>query len=201
GTSVESERANALAPATRALAREAARASIVLLKNEGGLLPLDPKLGTLAVIGALADDKAAALGTWYGAGRAEDAVTVLEGVKCARPGTNVVYAPGASPDTAATGGLDEAERAARGADAVLLVIGEGGDMSGEARSRSSVGLPGAQPELFERLRKLGKPLVVVLVNGRSLALGAIAEQASAILEVWQLGHEMGHAVADVLFGA
>lgn len=199
-TNVAREKANALAPDVRALAREAARESIVLLKNERGLLPLPKQIETLAVIGELAADKSATLGMWYGAGKAEDAVTVLEGIRRALPNTQLVYAPGASPATAATSGIDDAECTAKGADAVLLVVGERADMSGEARSRSSLGLPGAQQLLFERLQKLGKPLVVILVNGRALAIPEIAEQAGAILEVWQLGHEMGHAVADVLFG-
>lgn len=204
-TSPEKEKQNDLAPDVRALAREAARESIVLLKNEGNLLPLRKQIRTLAVIGELAADKGATLGTWYGAGQAEHTVTVLDGIRRAVPGTKVVYAPGASPELVpdeakATSGFAEAARAARNADAVLLVIGEGADMSGEARSRSSIGLPGAQQQLFDRLRKLDKPLLVVLVNGRALAIPQVAEHAAAILEVWQLGHEMGNAVADVLFG-
>jgi beta-glucosidase len=199
-TSIESEKANELAPDVRALAREAARESIVLLKNERNLLPLRKQIATLAVIGELAADKAMTLGTWHGAGTAEDTVTVLDGIRRAAPNAKVVYARGASPQSAATSGFDEAERAAKAADAVLLVVGEGADMSGEARSRSSIGLPGAQQALFDRLQKLGKPLVVVLANGRALAIPEVAEKATALLEVWQLGHEMGNAVADVVFG-
>jgi beta-glucosidase len=199
-TNTEREAANELAPDVRALAREAARESIVLLKNERNLLPLRKQIATLAVIGELAADKPATLGTWYGAGRAEDTVTVLDGMRRALPKAKVLYAQGASPESAATLGFAEAERAAKRADAVVLVVGEGWDMSGEARSRSSIGLPGAQQALFDRLRKLGKPLVVVLVNGRALAIPEVAEQATAILEVWHLGHEMGNAVADVVFG-
>lgn len=199
-TDIDSEKANELAPDVRALAREAARESIVLLKNDHDLLPLRKQIASLAVIGELAADKPAALGTWSGAGRAEDAVNVLDGIRAALPKARVVYARGASPQTTATSGFDEAERAARGADAVILVVGEGADMSGEARSRSSIGLPGAQQALFDRLQKLGKPLVVLLMNGRALAIPEVAENAAAILEVWQLGHEMGNAVADVVFG-
>jgi beta-glucosidase len=199
-TDIESEKANDLAPGVRALAREAARESIVLLKNERALLPLRKQMATLAVIGELAANKPSTLGTWYGAGRAEDTVTVLDGIRRALPKARVVYAAGASPESPATLGFNEAERAAKSADAVVLVVGEGWDMSGEARSRGSIGLPGAQQALFDRLQKLGKPLVVVLVNGRALAIPEVAEQAAAILEVWQLGHEMGNAVADVLFG-
>ena len=199
-TDTAREAANELAPDVRALAREAARESIVLLENERRLLPLRKDLKTLAVIGELAADAASTLGTWHGAGRAEDAVTVLDGVRRALPQAKVVYARGASPDSMATSDIDEAERAAKSAEAVLLVVGEGWDMSGEARSRSSLDLPGAQQLLFDRLQKLGKPLVVVLVNGRALAIPRVAEQAAALLEVWQLGHEMGHAVADIVFG-
>jgi beta-glucosidase len=199
-TDLDTEKANELAPDARALAREAGRASIVLLKNDENLLPLSKQIATLAVIGELAVDKPATLGTWHGAGRFEDTVTVLEGIQAALPKTKVVYARGASTQSVATSGFDEAERVARRADAVLLVVGEGEDMSGEARSRSSIGLPGAQQALFDRLRKLGKPLVVLLVNGRPLAIPEVAEHAPAILEVWQLGHEMGNAVADVVFG-
>jgi beta-glucosidase len=199
-TSIDGEKANQLAPDVRDLAREAGRESIVLLKNDRNLLPLSKQTRRLAVIGELAVDKPATLGTWHGAGRFEDTVTVLEGIQAALPKAKVVYARGASPQNAATTGFDEAERAARAADAVLLVLGEGADMSGEARSRASIGLPGAQQALFDRLRKLGKPLAVVLVNGRALAIPEVAEHAAAILEVWQLGHEMGNAVADVVFG-
>jgi beta-glucosidase len=199
-TDTAREKANELAPEVRALAREAARESLVLLKNEKRLLPLRKDLRTIAVIGEVAEDPYAALGSWHGAGRAEDTVTVLDGVRRALPKTKVVFVRGASAVSEATSGIADAERAARGADAVLLVVGEGGDMSGEARSRSSLGLPGAQELLFERLQKLGKPLVVVLVSGRALAIPRIADGAGAILAAWQLGHEMGTAVADVVFG-
>jgi beta-glucosidase len=194
------ERANELAPETRALAREAARESIVLLKNEHNLLPLRKDLKTLAVIGELATDKQSTLGAWAAAGLPEDTVPVLDGIRRAVPNTNVVYAAGASAKTAATSGMDEAERVARSADAVVWVAGETEDMSGEAHSRSWLGLPGAQQQLFERLQKTGKPLVVVLMNGRPLAIPNVVERAAAILETWFLGHEMGSAVADVLFG-
>lgn len=198
---VARERANELAPQTRALAREAAQKSIVLLKNDDALLPL-PKSGkTLAVIGELATDKLSTLGSWAAAGRPEDAVTVLDGIKRAVGAKGrILYAAGASPKAAATGGIDEAERAAKTADVIVWVAGETEDMSGEAHSRSWVGLPGAQQVLFDRLRKTGKPIAVVLMNGRPLAIPQLAEQAQAILEAWYLGHEMGNAVADVLFG-
>jgi beta-glucosidase len=195
------ERANEVTPEARALAREAGRASIVLLKNDRGLLPL-PKTGkTIAVIGELAKDKQSALGPWAAAGRPEDSVTVLDGIqRVAGPNAKILYAAGASPKSAATSGIDEAERVAKSADVIVWVAGETEDMSGEAHSRSWVGLPGAQQALFERLHKLGKPIAVLLMNGRPLAIPQLAEQAEAILETWYLGTEMGNAVADVLFG-
>jgi len=195
------ERANELTPASRALAREAGGKSIVLLKNTAGLLPL-PKAGkTIAVIGELATDKQSTLGAWAAAGRPEDTVTVLDGIqRAAGANGKILYAAGASPKSAATRGIEEAERVAKTADVIVWVAGETEDMSGEAHSRSWVGLPGAQQALFDRLRKLGKPIVVCLMNGRPLAIPQLAEQAQAIVETWYLGHEMGNAVADVLFG-
>jgi beta-glucosidase len=195
------ERANELAADTRALAREAARKSIVLLKNDQGLLPL-PKSGkTLAVIGELAKDKLSTLGAWAATGRPAESVSIFEGIERAVGSTTrLVYAAGASPKSAATSGIDEAVAAAKGADVVVLVAGESEDMTGEAHSRSYVGLPGAQQALFDRLRTTGKPIVVLLMNGRPLAIPQLAEHAQAVLETWYLGSEMGNAVADVLFG-
>jgi beta-glucosidase len=195
------EKANELAPATRALAREAARESIVLLKNERNLLPLRKDMKTLAVIGQLASDAQSTLGAWAGAGLAKDTVTVLDGMRQAvSPNTQLLYARGASPHGDDRSGFDEAVQAAERAEAIIWVAGESEDMSGEAHSRVWLGLPGAQEALFDRLRATGKPLVVLLMNGRPLAISHVAEHADAIVETWQLGHEMGHAVADVLFG-
>jgi beta-glucosidase len=195
------EQARTLTPEARALAREAAGKSIVLLRNQGELLPLRKNLGTLAVVGALADDARAVLGSWSGIGEVKDAFSVLAGIRAAvAPSTRVVYARGAAPSGNDASGFEEAERAARSADAVVLVVGENPEMSGEASSRTSLGLPGAQQALLERLQATGKPLVVVLMNGRPLALPWMAEHVPAILETWYLGVEAGHAVADVLFG-
>lgn len=195
------EREAGVNASSRALAREAARASIVLLKNERSLLPLKKNLKKLAVIGMLAEEAWSTLGAWPAAGVPKDTVTVLDGIRRAvSADTQVTYARGASPDDDTTTGLDEAERTAKAADAVVLVIGESEGMSGEAHNRTALGLPGAQGALFDRVQKLGKPLVVVLMNGRPIAIPEVAERAPAILEAWYLGHEMGNAVADVLFG-
>ncbi|BBM68715.1 beta-glucosidase BglX [Rhodothermus marinus] len=202
-----------LSPEHRRLAREVARKAIVLLKNEGELLPLADTLQRVAVIGALANDSASVLGPWAAAGRPEEAVTILEGIRAALPGATVRYAPGyaevppgsfqemvAAALSTDTSGFAEAEAVARWAEVVILVLGEHRELSGEAASRASVELPGVQLELARRLLALGRPVVVVLMNGRPLAIPELAASAPAIVEAWFLGTEMGHAVADVLFG-
>lgn len=200
-SSAARERALALAPAHVAEAREMARRSIVLLKNENAALPLDRELRSIAVIGPLADDARSALGSWAGAGRADDAVTVLAGIRQAAPAsTRVLYERGADVEGADTSGFAAAVAAARQADAVVLVLGERHDMSAEAANRASLDLPGAQLELARRVHATGKPWVVVLQNGRPLAIPWLAENAPAILEAWYLGVQTGPAVADVLFG-
>jgi beta-glucosidase len=187
----------------REAARAIARQSIVLLKNDKKLLPLDAgKLRTIAVIGALASDGLSSLGSWRAQGKADEVVTILKGITAAAPATlKVLSAPGADPRNGDLGGIEAAVKLARRADVTLLVIGEDFDMSGESRSRSSLELPPSQAELAKRVLATGKPVVVVLANGRPLALGDVADQAPAILETWMLGVEAGNAVADVLFGA
>ena len=197
------EAAHTLTAENRAAARRMAQQSIVLLKNEAQTLPLSKKLRTLAVIGPLADDRAATLGPWAAAGRPEDAVSIHEGIRAAvTPSVTVLHVRGSGVNDRDTSGFAEAERAAREADAVVLVLGEDATMSGEARSRSSLDLPGVQGELDRAVRAAAdsKPLAVVLMNGRPLSVAELDETMPAILETWFLGIEMGHAVADVLFG-
>lgn len=196
------EKALTLTTENRQLARVAAQQSIVLLRNEGSLLPLSRETKTIAVIGTLADDARSALGGWAAAGKAEDAVTVLAGIrKAAAPGTRVLYAPGAPVEANDTTSFAEAVRVAREADVVVLVVGEHQDMSAEARNRSSLDLPGVQQQLVERVQAVGKPTVAVLMNGRPLSIPWIASNVPAVVESWYLGVEHGTAVADVLFGA
>ena len=195
------ERATMLTAEHRAAARDVARQSIVLLKNDRAVLPLRKDLGTLAVIGSLAADSSAAIGNWQGLGRQEDAVSVLTGIRRAvSPRTTVLYARGASPESDDTSGFAAAVRVARRAEAVVLVIGETPAMSAEASSRASVELPGAQARLAQRVQAAGVPVTVVLMNGRPLAVQALHDSVAAILETWFLGVETGTAVADVLFG-
>lgn len=188
-------------PQHRALAREAGQKSIVLLKNSGQLLPLSKQLRRLLVVGSLATDAAATLGPGSWPGTPIGAVTVLQGIQNAvSTNTDVTYLPGASPSSADTQGIAAAEKAARDVDVVVAVLGENAEQSGEARSRAELGLPGGQDELLRELLKTGKPVVIILMNGRPLVLSASVQQAPALLETWFLGSEMGNAVADVLFG-
>ena len=185
----------------RALARRAARESIVLLKNEGGLLPLAPAVPAIALIGPLADNRLDPLGPWHTDGRPEDVVTVLQGIKSrVSSGTQVLYAQGAGIEDTSTAGFADAVAAARGAKVAILVLGERHDMSGEAASRSSLGLPGVQQQLLEAVAATGTPVVLVLMNGRPLILEWAVEHVPAIVEAWFLGVESGNATADVLFG-
>ena len=199
---VEREARELLAPEHRETARAVARQSIVLLKNDVKLLPLDPnRLKTVAVIGQLATDGLSQLGSWRAQGKADDVVTILKGITAAAPkNLKILSAPGADPRNNDLTGIPAAVKLAKSADVTVLVIGEDFDMSGESRSRSSIELPPSQRELAMQVLATGKPVVVVLSNGRPLAIPELAEKAPAILETWMLGVEAGHAVADVLFG-
>lgn len=216
GASAERERREILTPEHRAAAREIGRSSIVLLTNRevagAKALPLRKNLRSLAVIGPLGSDSTAHLGFWAGAGRAEDVVTVLAGLRRALPNTQIGYAPGVAWDTVvavggvSTPGIAEAEALARSADAVLLVLGERAEMSGEASSRASIELPGAQRQLAQaviraaRTSNFDKPVIAIVEAGRPLALEWLVDSVSAVLNTWHLGVEHGNAVADVLFG-
>jgi beta-glucosidase len=206
---VARERRFTLAPEHLAAARIAAREGIVLLKNTNKTLPLRKGLRTIAVIGPLADDARSSLGGWAADGRPQEAITVLAGIRSATgPSTRVIHVRGAPVDTTDTTGFAGARGAASDADAIVLVLGEREDMSGEASSRASIELPGSQLDLARaviraaRLSSGGqaKPIVVVLMNGRPLAIPVLAREAPAVVESWFLGNQHGNAVADVLFG-
>ena len=208
------ERELTLCPEHLATARDAGRKAIVLLKNEGSILPL-PKSGkVIAVIGPLAMDKDTPLGSWRAQAEINSAVSLLEGIQ-ATLGLDhrILYAQGAALTTGPRSsheeltfnesdrsGFPEAMIIAGEADVVVLAIGEDCWQTGEARSQSDIGLKGLQQELFAAIHAVNPNIVVVLMNGRPLALGPIAEQATAILETWFLGSQAGHAIADVLFG-
>ena len=182
-------------------ARRAASGTMVLLRNEGGVLPLARDLDSVAVIGPLADDKAALLGSWTGDGGAEDAVTILSGIRAAAGSRmKVLYAKGCEVLGTDDSGFAEAVAAARQAKAVVLVLGESPDMSGEAASRADIGLPGRQLELARAVAEVNQRTAVVLINGRPLTLAALAAAVPAMVEAWQPGTQGGPAVADMLFG-
>ncbi|WP_207514832.1 beta-glucosidase BglX [Longitalea luteola] len=204
----------------RKAAREIAVRSMVLLKNDRQVLPLK-KTGTIALIGPLADNHSEMLGTWAVSGDKTKSVTIKQGLQnVAGNAVQILYAKGAnitddtafakrispfaepteidarSPDAL----IQEAVETAGKADVVVAVVGEAAEMSGESASRTSLDLPGSQRRLIEALAKTGKPLVVVLMNGRPLAVPWLHEQVPALLEAWFAGTEAGNAIADVLFG-
>jgi len=182
-------------------ALELARRSIVLLKNEGDLLPLRKEIESIAVIGPLADDRGAPLGSWSCQGDPKDVVTVLDGVKSrVAQKTKVRYAKGCEIEGASTEGFENAVRIAKESDVAIVVVGENREMSGEAASRASLDLPGVQEELVKAIYETGVPLVEVLMNGRPLSISWSAEHVPAILEAWFPGIQGGYAVADVIFG-
>ncbi|HMS68381.1 MAG: beta-glucosidase BglX [Saprospiraceae bacterium] len=209
-----------LSAANRNQARKTAAASFVLLKNDGDILPLQ-KSGKIAVIGPLADSRRNMLGTWSVSGDPEKSVTVLEGIKSVTGGkAQINYAKGAnisddpifvkkvnvfgeeitidskSPEQL----LEEAYEVAKQSDVIIAVMGEAADMTGEASSMAHIGLQSNQRKLLEKLKSVGKPIVLVLYNGRPMILNWEDKAMDAILDVWFGGTEGGNAVADVLFG-
>ncbi|HVJ01156.1 MAG TPA: glycoside hydrolase family 3 N-terminal domain-containing protein [Sphingomonas sp.] len=184
-----------------ALARESGRKSIVLLKNEGELLPL-PKSGKkIAIIGPFAAGQHDLNGPWVVYGDNAQAIDLATGVRAAVADKgSVTVVEGSGIEEPLHGGIEAAVAAARAADVVLLAIGESEGMSGEAQSRPEIVVPAPQQALAEAVAAVGKPMVVVLKNGRALALQGAVADAPAILVTWFLGSETGHAIADVLFG-
>ncbi len=197
-----------LRPAALRQARRAVGRSTVLLKNDNNTLPFDPSL-TTAVIGPLGDNQHDMLGPWWGRGVDTDVVSLLTGIREQSPGAT--FAQGctlsnAEPPTddpegcGSDAGFAEAVATAEAADQVVLAVGESREMSGEAASRSNIDLPGMQEELIEKVVATGKPVAIVLFNGRPLALEDVVDDAPAMLEAWFPGVQAGHGVADVLFG-
>ena len=198
----ETEKSEMLTSSHIAAAREMARESIVLLKNQSDLLPLRRDTKTIAVIGPLADNRHDPLGPWKGLGEAKNVVSLLDGVRNAVGNSaSVLTARGCTISGTDTAGFGEAVSAARCADVIVLAVGESMDMSGEAGSRSTLDLPGRQEDLVHVIMGTGKPVILVLMNGRPLAIPWEAEHVPAILETWFLGLQTGNAIGDVLFGA
>ena len=213
-------KATEMKPEYLADARDIARRTLVLLKNDKQTLPLKNTVN-IAVVGPLADRSRDMIGSWSGAGEGSQAVSILQGIKnVGGPGVRVTYAQGANvtdddqlikrlnadrgeltiDPRPAEALIAEAVQAAQGADVVVAVVGESQGMTGEAASRADIGLPGRQLDLLKALKATGKPLVVVLANGRPLTLPWEDQNADALLETWFGGTQAGNAVADVLFG-
>src|SRR4051812_44164648 len=196
-----------LLPQNRAAARKAAGRSVVLLKNAGPVLPFDPSKKT-AIVGPLGDSAHDMLGPWWGKGDDADAVSLLAGMKAQN--ANTTFTPGCTlshnelydpaNECASTTGFAAAVAAARAADQVVVAVGETREMSGEAEARSVLDLPGEQEALIKAIKATGKPFVVVLFNGRPLALTGVAADSPALLEAWFGGVEAGNGLADVLYG-
>jgi beta-glucosidase len=191
---------------------EMAKKSIVLLKNKDEILPLKKSGQKIALIGALASDKTSPLGSWRIAADDNTAVSVLEGLQAYKD-NQLTYAKGADValgepkfvfetkiNTTDKSGFEEAIAAAKNADVVVMVLGEHGLQSGEGRSRTDIGLPGVQQELLEAVYAVNPKIVLVLNNGRPLALPWADEHIPAIVEAWQLGTQSGNAIAQVLYG-
>jgi beta-glucosidase len=208
-----------LQPDAIALAREAAAKSCVLLKNENGALPISKEAKKIALIGPFVEDAAELVGPWSSRAHASDIVSLAAGIRAKLPaGVQLTVARGCaiieggkarrSLDTSArikeqptgTNEISDAVAVAGAADVVVMALGEPRDWSGEDGSRSTLGLSGRQQELFDAVAATGKPVIVVLFNGRPLAVPEIQQKAAAILEAWFPGVQGGNGVADVLFG-
>ena len=195
------EASRSMLPKTRALARESARKSIVMLKNDGDLLPLPRSGKRIALIGPFAAGQHDLVGPWVVYGDDAKAVDIATGVRAAfADPRSIVVAQGSGVEEPIAGGIEQAVAAARSADLVVLAIGESFNMSGEAQSRTEIVVPEPQQRLAEAVAATGKPIVVVLKHGRALALEGAVADAPAILATWFLGTETGNAITDVLFG-
>ncbi len=183
------------------VAREIARESIILLKNDNKLLPLSKATKSIAIIGPLANSRRDPLGSWSAHGDSSDVVTILEGIRNkVSSKTKVYYSKGCNILGTSTENIDEAVTVAKKCDVAIVVVGEARNMSGEAASRAYLDLPGVQENLIKAIYETGVPVVEVLMNGRPLSISWSAENIPAIVETWFLGIQTGNAIADVLFG-
>ena len=190
-----------MTPDHLALARKMVSENCVLLKNQNQMLPIPAGVKRIAIIGPLADSKKDMLGSWSAAGKPENSVTLLEGIKNrAGQTTEVLYDKGCNTNDNDKSGFDAAVKLAMNSDYIILALGENSSMSGEAASRTSIELPGVQNELAEAIVKTGKPVAVVLFNGRPLDLSKLTKLPVAMLETWFGGTQAGNGIADVLFG-
>ena len=208
------EKNNILTAENMAAAHEAAQKSIVLLKNEGDVLPLAKKGLSIAVMGELAEDKDSPIGSWRASALPNSAVSVIEGINANQGQKNKVeftegvrlingdkdFRKELEFNTTDRSGFEAAKALAKKSDVVVMALGENCFQTGEGRSQTDISLKGLQMEFFNEIYAVNPNIVVVLMNGRPVVLGEIAEKAKAIVEVWHLGSQSGNAIADVLFG-
>ena len=199
--SIERQEKETMTQKNQDFARKTVAESCVLLKNENQTLPIPGGVKTIAVIGPMGNSKQDMLGCWSAAGNRDKCVTLLEGIRN-RTGKKVTvsYARGCNTNDSDRSSMDSAIQVARGADFVILALGENEWMTGEAASRASIHLPGIQDELAEAIVKTGKPVAAILFNGRPLVLTSLCKVVPAILESWFGGTQAGNGIADVLFG-
>jgi len=182
-------------------ARDMARKSMVLLKNDNNLLPLSKNLKTIALIGPLVKAEKELKGFWsLDVDQNKGIVSLMEGMKNHAPDTKFVYAQGCSITGTSHDGFNEAIEAAKKADVVVMAMGEAPDMTGEAKSRSNIHIPGEQEELIKAIKATGKPVVVLLMAGRPMVFNWTADNVPSIVYAWWLGTQGGNAMADVLYG-
>jgi beta-glucosidase len=182
-------------------ARDMARKSMVLLKNDNNLLPLSKNLKTVALIGPLVKAEKELKGFWsLDVDQNKGIVSLMEGMKNHAPETKFIYAQGCSITGASHDGFNEAVAAAKKANVVIMAVGEAPDMTGEAKSRSNIHLPGEQEELIKAVKATGKPVVVLLMAGRPLIFNWTADNIPSVVYAWWLGTQGGNAMADVLYG-
>ncbi|HEX2629930.1 MAG TPA: beta-glucosidase BglX [Chitinophagaceae bacterium] len=189
-------------PANREAARDMAKKSIVLLKNKNQLLPLDKKTTTIAMIGPFAKAVRDNLGFWSleWPDDSSSIVTQFQGVQNKLDGGKLLYAKGCNINDSSKNGFAEAIDIAKQADVVIMTVGEARNMSGEAKSRASLQLPGEQEDLIKAIHATGKPVIVLINAGRPLVFNWVADNVPAIVYTWWLGTEAGNAIGDVLFG-
>ncbi|TCC91662.1 beta-glucosidase BglX [Pedobacter frigiditerrae] len=187
-------------PKHKEIALSAAQKSIVLLKNNNAILPLQKSIKNIALIGPLVNAKRDQAGSWVVYADTANIVSVAEGMKSKFANTKFTYAEGATVKDAKTDGFAAAVETAKNADVVVMVLGETWDMSGESKSRTDISLPGKQEELFNAIKATGKPVIVVMMAGRPLVFNSIADKADAVVYAWFLGDQGGNAIANVLSG-
>lgn len=190
-----------LDPKHKEAAKTQATQCAVLLQNKNKALPVSKTIGTLAVIGSLADDPDNQIGCWAPDGKPQDSITPLTSLKAALTSTKILYAQGyKSTRSTDTSLFNEAIAAASSSDKILLFLGEDNGLSGESNCRAYINLPGAQEELVRQIAKTGKPIIAVIYAGRSLLLEPILPFVDSVLFAWHLGTMAGPALSDLILG-